>query len=142
NGAGGVAGVGGQTSDLRFYKIAFDYILPVGGGIGLAAKQGAKIINVSSGFPCKPGGGDFCDGGTRAGFAAVCLALPFAWLGGPLAVAAALAACAALTFALTFDAITNGVKFAFAMDAVVNAGGGNDDVDPAKIKWLPCFAPQ
>ncbi len=140
NGSGLSAGVGGQVSELRFYKLDFVYTLALAGAIGTAAKQGAKVISISSGAPCVLGI-DLCDGGVRAGLIALCASLPLLlFLGGIGAVAAA-AACAAMVVAATYDAIANAVKTAIALDAVVDAASGNSPTDPFTVKWFPCVLP-
>jgi len=135
---GGSAGVAAQTSNLHLYKIAFDYTIPLASAISTATKQSANVISISSGAPCILGGVDFCDGVTVAGFIALCATLPIAWMGGPLAVAAAVAACASVIVASTFDAISKGVSFAEAFNVVVVAAAGNTATDPSTIKQYPC----
>jgi hypothetical protein len=50
----GSAGSGGQVADLMFYRLGgTDFVFEAGTAIDLAVANGAKVINMSFGLPCK-----------------------------------------------------------------------------------------
>lgn len=89
----GSAGTGGQVGVPMIIKMTGveTYAFNVGGAIRTAVDNGAHVINISGGFPCRAltGLGDFsyCDPGTRG---AICAAL------FPIVQAGSVIACSAL----------------------------------------------
>jgi hypothetical protein len=89
----GSAGTGGQVGTPMAIKMtgAEAYAFNIGGAIIAAVNNGAEVINISGGFPCRAltslGDFTFCDPGTRT---AICAAL------FPVVQAGAIIACSAL----------------------------------------------
>jgi hypothetical protein len=89
----GSAGVGGQVGIPMIIKMtgADAYAFNIGGAIIAAVNNGAEVINISGGYPCRAltslGDFSFCDPGTRT---AICAAL------FPVVQAGAIIACSAL----------------------------------------------
>ncbi|MEK6281809.1 MAG: S8 family serine peptidase [Acidobacteriota bacterium] len=86
----GAAGTGGQVVQPMLYKMGLlTYAFEIGRGIRMAVDDGAAIINISAGYPCRIlsilGSDDLCNTGGRAIFCAK--------------VSAVVAAAAALTCA-------------------------------------------
>ncbi len=105
----GAAGVAGQVAVPMLYEYdTASYAFEMGAGLRRATDDGASVINVSAGYPCRVltnGGPDFdlcspagrtgsCLGGTAAGPAAAGLVCA---VSGPIPIAGAIACGAAMT---------------------------------------------
>lgn len=155
----GTAGTGGQVAVPMIIKMsgAEAYAFSIGGAIRTAVDNGADVINVSGGFPCRAltalGDFSYCDPGVRGAICAVlfpivqagaviaCSALGWIPFAGPFLVGACIAtatsayitACIA-QFALgnPGEVINSAVQFAKSRGVPVVVSAGNF-IDPASL---------
>jgi Subtilase family len=148
----GTAGTGGQVAVPMAIKMsgAETYAFNIGGAIRTAVNNGADVINISGGFPCRAltslGDFSYCDPGTRGAICAVlfpivqtgaiiaCNALGWIPFAGPFLVAGCIAtvttvyitACIA-QFALgnPGEIISSAVQFAKSRGVPVVVSAGN-----------------
>jgi hypothetical protein len=135
---GGTAGVGAQTAELMLYKVDWSYFLPISASVNDATASGARVINLSSGFPCAQFI-DLCSSVertlTKMMLTAVCL------LGGLILGIACDLAGHLLDLFADVDGLQKAVVSAVAMGVVVVASAGNDGKDAANAKVVPCIWP-
>ena len=148
----GTAGTGGQVVVPILIKMSGveTYAFNIGGAIRTAVNNGAHVINISAGFPCRAltslGDFTFCDPGTRTAICAAlfpivetgaiiaCSALGFIPFAGPFLVAGCIAiattvyitACIAqIAIGNPGDVISQAVQFAKSRGVPVVASAGN-----------------
>jgi hypothetical protein len=156
NNGWGSAGTGGQVLTPMLYKTGLrSYAFELGRGIRKATDDGATVINISAGYPCRvvsnvagiTGGIDVCSAGT---WAAVCAVLSVALhtaaaltcaipIVGPFICPAGLAVATAVTVAcsawavsvpvLTRGLLQDGVDYARARGVTVVSISGNQVVN-------------
>ncbi len=141
----GAAGSGGSVVFPMLYKIGLPYLTPAAAAITKATLDGARVINLSSGFPCAAVLIDICSPGGAFAVSlvagAVCPLLAFipvfAGLGCPSIIAlvwGVVAAAGALDAATAF-AESRGV-------VVVASAGNNNGADAAAERMVPCTMQQ
>lgn len=154
SGAGSV-GSGAHAATPIFQRVAMPYVLPAASGIIRSVNMGARVINLSSGFPCGMVLIDWCDPGQVGFFVGLltpvllgmCDTLrAFVPILGPIP-------CPELVFTLFSIPISAGVMraavvFAEANDVLVVAAAGNQmtidglgtfgPFSPATVKLIPC----
>ena len=148
----GTAGTGGQVAVPMAIKMsgAETYAFNMGGAIRAAVNNGADVINISGGFPCRAltslGDFSYCDPGTRGAICAVlfpivetgaiiaCSALGWIPFAGPFLVAGCIATATAVyitacvaQFALANpgEIISSAVQFAKSRGVPVVVSAGN-----------------
>jgi len=128
NGWGDAAGIGGQTAQLKLFRVDNGYEDTMANAIA-AASATAKIESISSGASCKVGL-DLCSGAVHAALALACtLSLHL----DPLS-------CGLLEASDQFGAVMTAVTFANASGVTIFAAAGNGkDVDPSAIEEIPCI---
>ncbi len=155
----GTAGTGGQVAVPMLIKMAGieTYAFNIGGAIRSAVNNGANVINISAGFPCRAltsiGDFTYCDPGVRG---AICAALfPIVQSGAVLACSALgfipfateiclsvasstyISACvAAIAIGNPGDVIASAVQFAKSRGVPVVASAGNI-ISPASLGAIP-----
>ena len=114
----GTAGTGGQVAVPMLIKMAGieTYAFNIGGAIRTAVNNGANVINISAGFPCRAltsiGDFTYCDPGVRG---AICAAL------FPIVQTGAIIACSALGFIPFATEICLGIATSTYISACVAA---------------------
>jgi len=158
----GAAGVGGQVVEPMLYKYDLSsYAFDIGAGIKKAVDDGAAVINVSAGYPCRiltNVGPDFdiCSPVGRAGIAAIvnvgvvtaaatiCAASPFIPFFGSIACGIATTAAATaiagtvstLAFGDLRGPMERAVRYASDRGVIVVAAAGNNINLPDSISGL------
>lgn len=151
NNGAGAAGVGAAVVDPMFFRVGFPYLFPVAGAINAALDRGARVINLSSGFPCQPLLFDLCDplgaSGAMLAVGALC-ALTFGALSFIPGVGLSCAVVPVLlAIPVAFGLMQAAVDRAERLGAVVVAAAGNRlslfgarlgpyDVD--EVRLIPC----
>jgi Subtilase family len=136
----GVAGSGGQVADMLLYRLGlYGHVFEVGTAIDLAVADGARVINMSLGYPCRPLGlPSLCDFGTLwfCPFLNVAMVRAAEILSEFVPVPP-LGLCEPLVFALAPARMMMEAAVEDAIDAgvvlVASAGNGRDNVDPADV---------
>jgi hypothetical protein len=135
---GGSGGIGGMTTDLTLYKADWSYFFPLASSITNAMVNGARVINLSSGFPCMQFI-DLCDSLQRT---LTKIALGVACFLGNLFLGIACAIAGEL-----LDLFANVSVLELAIANTVGAGvvvvtsAGNDGSNATSKKTVPCIWP-
>lgn len=155
----GTAGTGGQVAVPMAIKMtgAEAYAFNIGGAIRTAVDNGANVINISGGFPCRAltslGDFSYCDPGTRGAICAVLFPIvqtgaiiacgALAWIPFANEICLAVTTSAYITactaqFALgnPGDIIGNAVQFAKARGVPVVVSAGNN-IRPEDLSSVP-----
>jgi subtilisin family serine protease len=173
SGAMGIAGHGrepggsdGVRSLIRpiLLSVRFPYMTTLARAVNTARARGARVINISSGFACKPLLGiDLCDGGQRTlvniacRAAATVLAKAVPGIGALIAELVSTSSCSALLAVMHLigyqdaDALSTALSRAGAAGIVVVASGPEDITIPGlgrfgpfnaeEVRMIPCVHP-
>jgi hypothetical protein len=135
---GGSGGIGGMTAELLLYKADWTYFFPLAASITNAMVNGARVINMSSGFPCM-NFIDLCDGATRfwvKGLMALACLIGNIILGIACALAGEL-----LDLFANVTVLELAVNQALAAGVVVVSAAGNKPENATDKKTVPCVWP-
>lgn len=136
----GSTGSGGLVVRPMLYKVGLPYLTPVAGAIVRATTDGARVINLSSGFPCAAVLVDICSPGGALAISlvagAVCPILALIPVFGGLACHAIISLAWGLVAATS--ALDASLVFAEASGVVVVASAGNDGRNATSDRIVPC----